>query len=198
MTDENRTSVAQLAVFADEKAPAETDVPIGQHPGCAVLAQSRIPLGACGTPYDVYELADFEAALAMKTPDGSPRYRAAVFLIHTPTPAMESAIAAWQAAQRPLLRITADAPLTAEAAHALCTGAGVHTYAAAGDVVYACRNWLCIHAAEAGEKQLHLPVRYRVTPVLTDETAGTDTFETQHFTVTLKQYETRLFRLETL
>ena len=196
--DADRTAAARLAVFADEKAPAEADVPMGQAPGCAVLSQSRIPLGACGAPYAVFELADFDAVLQMKNADGTPEYAAAVFLIHTPTAAMQNAIAAWQAANRPQLTVTAEAPLSAGDVHMLCLEAGIHTYAAPGDVIYAAAGWLAIHAAEAGEKLLRLPASRRITPVLADEGVCMEPFEADSIPLTLKQYETRVFRLDTL
>ncbi len=198
MADPCRASTAQLAVFADEQAPAESDAPMGQAPGCAVMAESRIPLGACGAPYDVYELADFDAVARMKNRDGTPKYRAAVFLIHTPTAAMHAAIAAWQTGQRPLLQVTADAPLTADTAGALCRSAGIHTYAAPGDVIYTNTGWISIHAATAGEKVLLLPQLCRVTPVLCDKDAPAESFVADRISLSLRQYETRLFRLEAL
>ncbi len=199
LADADRSSIARLAVFADEKAPAETDAPMGQAPGCAVLSQSRIPLGACGAPYDVYELADLDAVLQMKEADGTPKYRAAVFLIYTHTSAMDTAIEIWQKDGRAALPVDADAPpLTAQRLHDFCTMAGIHTFAAPDDVIYAGENWISIHAAEAGEKLLKLPARRRITPVLADEGVCTDAFESDTIPLTLRQYETRVYRLDPL
>lgn len=197
LEDTQRGSTALLAVFADEAAPAESDFPMGQAPGCNVLYQSRIPLGACGVPYDVYELADFDAVLAMKTEDGAPRYSAAVFLIHTHTAAMDAAIGKWKANGRPAFSVDPDTPpLTAHSLHNFCCTAGIHCFAAPGDVIYVNENWIAIHAAEAGEKTLRLPGQRQITPVLSDEPAGTGAIISDHITIVLRQYETRLYRLE--
>ena len=197
LRDANRASAARLAVFADEKAPAETDAPMGQHPGGNVLYASRLPLGACGVPYDVFELADFDAVLAAKTADGAPRYTAAVFLIHTHTPAMDAAVTAWQSAGRAALAADADTPpLTAQGIHNFCRDAGLHIYAAPEDVLYVSENWIALHAAEAGDKTLYLPRRCRITPVLTDEGAPAASVAADRIDFTLRQHETRLFRLE--
>jgi len=68
---------------------------------------------------------------------------------------------------------------------------GVHMYADTGDVVYANRNFLCIHAATAGVKHITLP-----EPATATEFLGSRVFSGKEFDADMKQYETLIFRLQ--
>ncbi|MDR3144831.1 MAG: hypothetical protein LBU21_00985 [Treponema sp.] len=68
---------------------------------------------------------------------------------------------------------------------------GVHHYAELGDVVYANRHFLCIHAAVSGKKRIVLPGKAEIA-----ECFGQRTWCSNRFDVEMKQYETLLFRLE--
>lgn len=185
LKDSNRASVAELAVFTDERSPARlAGCPSAE--AAKVVSQNRIPLGAFGAPYDVFELTDFDAV--------NERYSAAVFLVPADTEAMAAALAEWAATGRPfLVADPARSALKVSALRALCRRAGIHLYAQKGkDVVYVSHHWLAVHAAAAGEKVLSLPEERRITPVLP---AG-KSFRADTVCVTLQMYETRLFRLD--
>jgi beta-galactosidase len=72
--------------------------------------------------------------------------------------------------------------------------AGVHLYGESGDVLYAGRGWVVLHAVEAGEKVVRLPFKARITDVIRRNVLG----ESDIVTLTLRQYETVLLYVEAL
>ncbi len=70
--------------------------------------------------------------------------------------------------------------------------AGVHLYGESGDVLYAGRGWVVLHAVEAGEKVVRLPFKARITDVIRRTVLG----ESDIVTLTLRQYETVLLYVE--
>ena len=196
-----RGATAQLAVFADERATAQMDGP--GDPRMTVMSENLIPLGACGAPYDVYDVTDFDAVSA------SGQYRAAVFLVPVMTAALADAMAHWRQKGLPLLLADEAHPVrTAEEYAALCGKAGIFRWltpqdaASAGtpfgDVVYAGGGFAALHAASAGKKVLHLPAACRVSAALAeaDTAAALPSLPTDTVTLRLRQYETVLLRLD--
>ena len=193
LADTQRGSIAELAVFVDEKACAQTEK---TDPTATIVAkENRLPLGSCGTPYDVFDISDFADILEEKDTEGKPRYKAAVFLIPHATEAMTQAIALWERSGRSYLRADQLAPLLdAKEVYDLCCKAGIHCWAQPGDVLYANANWLVLHAATEGEKTLMLPRKAKVREVCAD--GETCEVVTDRLTVQLRQYETKLYRVE--
>ena len=182
--DADRQSIAQLAVFIDEKACTRSEYPVGEDPARLIAYENRIPLGAAGLPHDVYELGDFDAV--------QEKYRCAVFLVPWETDAMTEAIEKWRAAGKPCIVSDAAHPeLSPQEISAAAGQAGCHLYAAPGDVLHASAHWLVFHAASAGEKTIRLPEKCRVTDCANGEEQLTDTL-----TVHMRQYETKLYRLD--
>jgi beta-galactosidase len=70
--------------------------------------------------------------------------------------------------------------------------AGVHLYGDSGDVLYAGRGWVVLHAVEAGEKVTRLPFVARITDAVRRTVLG----ESDMVTLTLRQYETVLLYVE--
>jgi hypothetical protein len=83
--------------------------------------------------------------------------------------------------------------LTEEEIRAFLQGAGVHLYAASGDVLYLGNGYLGLHAAMGGEKTLRLPAPRSLVPVFgTMQTPSvTDTLF-----FTLEQHQTVLFLMD--
>lgn len=77
--------------------------------------------------------------------------------------------------------------------HNIAAYAGVHLYAASGDVIEANERFVTIHAASTGVKTLKLPRRAHVREALTRRTVGEDI---DSWNVTLNKGETRIFSLE--
>lgn len=191
--DTERGSIARLAVFVDEKACA---CAADQDSTATIVAkENRIPLGSCGVPYDVYEISDFDEIFGARTAEGTPRYKAAVFLIPHTTEAMARAISIWKRDGRASLTADRDVPLlTAQSIQELCRIAGIHCWAAAGDVLYANSNWVVLHAATAGEKTLYLPQCSKIQEVCTSSEASPTVAD--RLTVSMQKYETKLFRID--
>lgn len=87
-----------------------------------------------------------------------------------------------------------NAAIGLESLRALLAEAGVHRYVNNGDIVYAGRNYLCLHAAgESAERTVRLPAYARVARLLEQD----DWFiEGNTFQLTMAPYETALFELE--
>lgn len=193
LADEERGSIAQLAVFIDEKActHSEANDPVAT----MVASENRVPLGSCGVPYDAFDIGDFTDVFAEKLLDGTPRYKAAVFLVPYATEAMFRAISKWETDSRAFLVADQTQPLlTAEATHALCERAGIHCWAASGDVLYANRHWVALHAATAGEKTIYLPGTFKIREVCAEEECPVTS--ASQIRMTMRQFETRIFRIE--
>jgi|GEM_PF-11468 len=184
----------QLAVFTDERAVnylSQMNETTRQ-----IMFDSRAELGSCGVPYRVYNISDYPAVRQ--------QFAVAVFLAPYLTEALKDAIAQWRKSGRPYLAVTPEQPVfTAADVSRLCRSGGILPYAPAGDVVYAGNGWLALHAATAGQKQLHLPRTMRVTPVWPPdwEQPRPDrqkTVNTDHIVITVRRYETILYKLETI
>lgn len=191
--DPRRGSCARLAVFMDEKACTRSEHP--DPDSVTVAYENRFSLGSCGVPYEVYDISDFEDVFFEKTSDGDFRYQAAVFLIPYETEAMTGACTLWAKENRPFLIADRKKPLlSSREIRELCRGAGIHCWAQAGDVLYANENWVVLHAATAGEKTVYLPEKRKITPIFTDH--GEPSLLGDRITLSMKQYETRLYRLD--
>ena len=75
----------------------------------------------------------------------------------------------------------------------ICREAGVHLYLETGDVVYANRSFLCVHANGGGEKKIKLPVKADVFDLISQKEIGK---ALQEFTVTMKPLSTVVFLLK--
>lgn len=177
-----RQSKAQLAVIADENAYAlSNDNALARR--CCY--DNRRPLGLCGTPYDIYDVADFPAI--------ADSYQAFVFLCPHLTPAMADAIAHCRQQQQPSLVTDAEQPdLSTAQLRQFCRQAGLHCYCESDDVVYVNEHYIAIHANSTGSKRLLLDRPRRITPLLDPG----DSCNASHLDLALQAYETRLFQLD--
>jgi beta-galactosidase len=181
--DTNRASVAGVAVIASEESYRYTN-PLDP----SVSRQNymnRLPLGLAGTPYDIYDIIDIEALPV--------HIRAVVFL----NIAGRESIAEEYIAAHPEKRYMLTG---SDGAGMLATGilrrfyaeAGVHIYSDTDDVIHVCENYIAVHASSAGDKTLRLTKTSKISPLLPDGCA----FISNTINVTLRQYETRLYRLD--
>lgn len=181
----HRESMAQVAVFVDEQNYALLN--LGKQNGILgsrISYYNRNPLGLAGAPYDIYEINDFEAVFT--------RYKAIVMLVPAMTPAMENAIARCKQFNIDVLVADENSPdLTTGKLRRFYADANVHCWIDTDDVVYASRDLLVIHTATPGKKLIRLPETRSVTPLLP---AGPTT-STNSVVLDLKQFETRIFRL---
>lgn len=122
--EEDRRSIAEVAVFVDERAYAKA--------GCdrAMPYGIRKVLGQIGTPYDIYLMDDFSAV--------QDRYKAHIFLCPAETPALVDALSM---VQDPL--VIRSLSVTVEDICAYLRGQKVHIWCE-NAVVYGCGAYLFV------------------------------------------------------
>ncbi len=91
------------------------------------------------------------------------------------------------------LSLDAELSETIDAMRSMAKAAGVHVYLETSDILYVGLGWLGVHAAEAGEKVIRLPVGVQVKDVIHDRYVADVAAEIR---LNLKQHETALFRVE--
>ena len=181
-----RESINQVAVFNDEQAAQKLNLNTGiSH---RWMTNLQIQLGYCGCGYDLYNMSGADKIpieqyklIIFTCIDDNQKNRAfiqqcrekGINLLFTnsgqcPEPSPEPAV------------------LRAE-----MEKAGVHLYCELGDVLYANRHFLCIHAVTEGTKHITLPRVAKISEFRTQLV-----WQTTEFEVEMQQYETLLFRLE--
>ena len=114
----------------------------------SLLHTDRLP--RTGVAYDSYELADIAA------PD-LPNYEVYVLPnAFSPTSAELAAICRLAAAGKRIVR--PERPMSTEELRRLLAGAGAHVWLDTGDVVFAGRGCLTVHASRPGPKRIRLPM----------------------------------------
>ena len=181
ITDADRSSKAEVAVFVDESAYKYLTSGSLRN----IFFNQRKELGYMGTPYDIYDVNDFEEVYG--------KYKAVILLSNAKTENMEKALGICKAEKVPYIMTS---PLkdkfTVNELKAFCKANGVHIYCETEDIVYVNENYVCIYAVTAGEKTLDLGRERNVSELL----GGTYCGKTDAFTVEMQKGETRLFRLE--
>ena len=181
---ENRGSVAEVAVFADESA-------YGYMTECGLRNTAfdrRRELGCMGAPYDYYDVSDFARVYG--------RYKAIIFLSDLKTPALEEALAL--CGKNNIKYISTSALKTEYSANelrAFCKSRGVHIYCETDDIVYINANYAAIHSTGAGTKKIRFASRCSYKELLVEngiEATG------DALTVRMNANETRLFEITKL
>lgn len=144
-------------------------------------------LPRAGVAYDSYELSDI----------ADPRVGDyAVYVLpnaFSPSNEEKAAIARLEAAGKRIVRI--PDPIDEEALRGRLVSAGAHVWLDTGDVVFAGRGYLTIHASKAGEKRIRLPEPCDVDEVFGAALPRRGVVE---FSEDLRFGETRVFRLSPL
>lgn len=181
ITDADRSSKAEVAIFVDESAYKYLTSGSLRN----IFFNQRKELGYMGTPYDIYDVNDFEEVYG--------KYKAVILLSNAKTENMEKALGICKAEKVPYIMTS---PLkdkfTVNELRAFCKANGVHIYCETEDIVYVNENFICIYAVTAGEKTLDLGRERNISELL----GGTYCGKTDAFTVEMQKGETRLFRLE--
>lgn len=180
LRDPERTLPAECAMWIDETAFAYAD-PEREN---QLSKQSRIRVGQCGVPFDIYEIGDF--------PERGTRYKANVFVVHAETPAVTGAVGLCREKGIPVLVMRPGAVPTSDEIRDFCVRAGAHCFNSTGDAVFYGPHFAAIHAASDGTKEICLPRRFRVSPLLDPGTPS----ETDRIRVEMRIGETKLFRLD--
>jgi len=181
ITDADRKSKAEVAVFVDESAYKYlTDSPFRN-----IFFNQRKELGYIGTPYDIYDVYDFDEVYK--------NYKAVILLSNAKTVYMENARNLCKANKVPYIMTSSlKDKFTVNELRAFCKTNGVHIYCETDDIFYVNENYISINAVTDGEKTLNLGKKRNVQELLGGTYQGTaDTV-----TITMQKGETRLFRLD--
>lgn len=138
--EHDRVSRSEIAVFVDECAYSR-EGSVG-HLSYAI----RKTLGMIGAPYDIYLIGDYEAVKM--------RYKAHIFIQPAPTEMLSAAVS--DAAESALVLTPKEIGISAEDLRIFCESCGVHIYCP-DTVVYACGDYLFLHACKDGEHAISLP-----------------------------------------
>ena len=106
-------------------------------------------LPRCGVAYDSYELSDI---VDLRVADYSVYVLPNAFSLSNDE---KAAIARLEAAGKRIVRI--PEPIDVDELRSRLASAGAHVYLDTGDVVFAGRGYLAVHASSAGEKHVRLP-----------------------------------------
>ena len=181
LTKPDRKSAAEVAVFADESAYRQmTDCGLRN-----AAYHQRTQLGRMGAPYDTYDVFDFEAVCE--------RYKAVLFASACPTERMRQALALCGKKRVPYLAVSEEKQqFSASELRAFCRECGAHIYCETDDIVYVNKNYLALHASEAGEKTVFLKGVYAYRELLTENgQSGAGAL----LRVPMRKNETKLFEL---
>lgn len=180
ITDADRSSKAEVAVFVDESAYKYlTDTSLRN-----IFHAQRSELGLMGTPYDIYDVYDFEAVYS--------NYKAVILLSNAKTVYMDNARALCEKNNVPYIMTSPlKEKFTVNELRAFCETNGVHVYCKTDDIVYVNENYLCVYAVTAGEKTIDLGKERNVSELL----GGTYQNKTDTVTLDMQKGETRIFRL---
>lgn len=181
ITDTDRSSNAEVAVFVDESAYKYlTDGSLRN-----IFHSQRSELGLMGTPYDIFDVYDFEDVYA--------EYKAVILLSNAKTVYMENARNLCEKNNVPYIMTSSlKEKFTVNELRAFCQVNGVHIYCKTDDIVYVNENYISIYAVTGGEKTLYLGSERAVNGLLGEPYQG----NTDTVTVEMQKGETRLFRLD--
>lgn len=181
ITDTDRRSKSEVAVFVDESAYKYLTNGSLRN----IFHSQRNELGLMGTPYDMYDVYDFEAVYD--------KYKAVILLSNARTTYMDNARDICEANSIPYIMTSSiKEKFTVNELRAFCKNNGVHIYCETDDIIYINENFLCIYAVNAGEKTINLTEERNVSELLGGTYQGiSDTVK-----IEMQNGETRLFRLD--
>ncbi len=181
MTDADRSSKAEVAVFVDESAYKYVTSGYMRN----IFFNQRKELGYMGTPYDIYDVNDFA--------DVYQNYKAVILLSNAKTSNMEKAVSLCRSDKVPyIMTSTLKNRFSVNELRSFCETNGVHIYCETDDIIYVNENYICIYAVTAGEKTLDLGKERNVSELFD----GTYQSITDTVTIEMQKGETRIFRLD--
>ncbi len=164
----DRGSKAQIAAFVDEGVYAYT----GDSPVRGTASYQRKALGISGTPYDIYDVYDFDCV--------KDRYKAVIFLSPMKTEYMKNAVSFCNENGLPYLILSEEKQnYSARELRDFCKVNSIHVYSETDDILYVNNNHAAIYALTGGMKKIVLPEKKTVRAVIPTEGEAvvTDTVE---------------------
>ncbi len=181
ITDTDRSSKAEVAVFIDESAYKYLTSGSFRN----IFFNQRHELGLMGTPYDIYDVYDFE-----KVYD---EYKAVILLSNAKTTYMENARKICKENNIPYIMTSAlKDKFSVNELRAFCEANGIHIYCETNDIIYVNENYICIYAVSEGKKTIKLDKSRNVTELL----GGIYKNSSDTITIDMQKGETKLFRLD--
>lgn len=182
LSDTDRSSKSELAVFVDESAyKYMTNSSLRN-----ALFNQRKELGLIGTTYDIFDISDFDRVYR--------NYKAVIFMSGTKTDYLKSALASCKKENLPYLISTElKQNFSVKELKAFCKSNGVRTYIESEDIIYINNNYVALCATSDGKKTVKLDKEYNISQLLGN---GFNDVYSDSFTVEMKKGETILFRLE--
>lgn len=181
ITNSDRGSIAEVAVFVDESAYKYLT-------NCSlrnIFHTQREELGLIGTPYDIYDVCDFGEVYQ--------NYKAVILLSSAKTTYMENARNLCKADNIPYIMTSVlKEKFTVSELRAFCKTSGVHIYCETDDIIYVNKNFVCIYAVTAGEKIINLGEERKINELLGGTYQGT----LSTITIKMQKGQTKLFRLD--
>ncbi len=178
----SRKSIAEIAAFADESAYKYlTDCSLRN-----AVSNQREALGCMGTPYDIFDICDFE-----KVKDN---YKAVVFMSPVKTEYMKNAVLFCTKNNIPFLMSTEDkSNFTVNELRAFCKSNSVKIYCETNDILYINENYVAVYSTSDGMKEIFLDEEKTIIRLLQDEEKTTVSDKIQ---LKMKKGETVLFRIK--
>lgn len=180
LNDINRKGKAEVAVFVDESAyKYMTDSSLRN----AVYNQ-REALGIMGTPYDMYDVFDFQNVCG--------NYKAVIFMSPVKTERMKKAVEICKENKIPYIISTKlKKDFSVKELRSFCEENKVKIYCETNDIVYINDNYAAIYAVSDGEKTIHLDKEKEIQKIIPEEKEKTvsDTIK-----ITMQKGEIILFR----
>ena len=180
LTDTNRKGKSDIAVFVDESAyKYMTDCSLRN-----AIYNQREALGLMGTPYDIYDVFDFESVYK--------NYKAVIFMSSAKTQNMKKALSLCRENSIPYIMSTGvKKDFSVKELRAFCEANSVKIYCETDDIVYINENYVSVYAVSDGEKTIHLDREKEITKIIPKEkeTTVSDTIK-----IKMKKGESVLFR----
>lgn len=178
---ENRGSVAEIAVFSDESAyKYMTDSSMRN-----AASDQRKALGLMGTPYDSYDIFDFELV--------RDKYKAVIFTSCVKTEYMKNAVSYCKKNGIPFLMSTElKSRFTVKELRAFCKANSIKIYCETDDIFYINGGYAAIYAVTDGDKIITFDNETKIRRIIPSET---ETVVSDTVKVSMKKGETVLFRI---
>ncbi len=180
LKSKSRNSLSQVAVFIDESAYKYMSDRWLRN----VIYNQRHELGLMGTPYDIYDIFDFERV--------HKKYKAIIFMSCTPTGYLQKALSICKNEALPYIMPSAQKDkFSVKELKAFLSENGVDIFCESEDIVYINESFMAIYALTPGEKSIKLSKKCKIKELI----ASGDEYESDTVKVNMLKGETKLFKI---